>query len=70
MLIDLDGRVSRAVLASKTMDDSAKMIEWGHSGEWFGTQKPSTAKKSDTQSSLQCNVIKVRLVRSLPENLI
>ena len=29
MLIDLDGRVSRAMLESKTMDDLAKMIVWG-----------------------------------------
>ena len=33
MLTDLDGRVSRAVLASKMMDDLAKVIECGHSGE-------------------------------------
>ena len=38
MLIDLDRRFSRAVLASKTIKDLAKMIEWGHSAEWSGTQ--------------------------------
>ena len=38
MLIDLDGRVSRAVLASKAMEVLAKMIECGHSGIWSGTQ--------------------------------
>ena len=39
VLINRDGRFSKAVLASKRMDDLAKMIEWGqHSGEWSGTQ--------------------------------
>ena len=38
VLINRDGRVSKAVLASKTMDDLAKIIEWGHSDEWSGTQ--------------------------------
>ena len=32
MLIDLYGRVSTAMLASKTLDDLAKMIEWGTQG--------------------------------------
>ena len=36
--LDRDGRVSKAVLASKMMDDLAKIIEWGHSFEWTGTQ--------------------------------
>ena len=38
VLINRDGRVSKAVLASKKMDDLAKIIEWGHSDEWSGTQ--------------------------------
>ena len=38
VLINLDGRVSKAVLARKTMDDLAQMIEWGHSLEWSSTQ--------------------------------
>ena len=29
VLINRDGRVSKAVLASKMMDDLAKIIEWG-----------------------------------------
>ena len=33
VLINRDGRVSKAVLACKTMDDLANMMEWGHSGE-------------------------------------
>ena len=38
MLIGLDGSVSSDLLASETMEDLAKMIERGHSGEWSGTQ--------------------------------
>ena len=32
MLINLDGRVFRALLASMMMEDQAKIIEWEHSG--------------------------------------
>ena len=30
MLIELDGRVSKALLASKMIEDLAKMMEYGH----------------------------------------
>ena len=43
-----DGRVSKAVLACKTMDDLANMMEWGHSGGMVRHSITINPKKSLT----------------------
>ena len=51
MLIDLDGRVSTAMLASKMLNDLAKMIEWGTQGNGQALNNHQHQKKSDTKRS-------------------